>query len=175
MDNDDRALIMLAAYDDMTVARHDFTELNKQVKGRNLQLREAVLVGKNSDGTPTVLDTTSHHGRVGALMGVVAGFVLGMLASPLVASVAVGGTAGAVVATMADHTFKAGLRHYIAQGLAEGTAVVIALTGPVNELWVRRALTGASRYTSFPYSESTIARLERAVTELMSVVGPVDE
>jgi hypothetical protein len=78
-------------------------------------------------------------------------------------------------ATAADHTFRAGLRRYIAQGPAEGTAVVISLTVPVNELWVRRALTGASRYASFPYSESTIARLERAVTELMGVVGPVDE
>jgi hypothetical protein len=28
--NDDRALIMLAAFDDMTVARHDFTELTSK-------------------------------------------------------------------------------------------------------------------------------------------------
>jgi arylsulfatase len=170
--NDDSEVIMLAAYGDMAVARHDFTELNKQLRRGSLWLREAVLVGKNSDGTPTVLDTTNHHGRAGALMGATAGVVAGFFASPMVAMVAVGGVAGAVVAKMADHTLKTGLRHDVARGLAEGTAIVIALTGPFNELWVRRVLSGASSHVSFPYSEPTIASLERAVTEAMSAVSP---
>jgi hypothetical protein len=58
----------------------------------------------------------------------------------------VGGTAVAVVAKIADHNLKAGLRHDIAETMDEGSAVVIALTDPVNELWVRRALGGASRH-----------------------------
>src|SRR5262249_58022842 len=102
-----------------------------------------------------------------------AGLLVGMFASPLVALVAAGGAAGAVVAKMVDHNLKAGLRHYLAKGLAEGSAVVIALTVPINEVWVRRVLSGASGYASFPYSESAIASLERAVAETMSVGGPV--
>jgi uncharacterized membrane protein len=166
-------LIMLAAYGDMAVARHDFTELNNQLKRKNLELREAVLVGKTSDGAQTVLDTTNHHGRHGALMGAVVGVVVGMFAPPMVTAVAVGGATGAVVAKMADHNLKAGLRHDIAETMDEGTAVVIALLAPLDGLWVRRALSGALRHTSFAYSESTIASLERAVAETMSDVAPV--
>jgi arylsulfatase len=172
---DEGAVIMLAAYGDMALASHDFIQLNKQLKRKNLRLREAVLVGKNRDGIPAVLDTTSHHGRVGAMMGATIGLVVGMFAPPLVVAVAVGGAAGMAVATMADHNLKAGLRHDIAPGLAEGTGVVIALTTPLEELWVRRALGGALSHTSLPYSESTIASLERAVAEVMSAVSPIGE
>jgi uncharacterized membrane protein len=170
--NEDSDLIMLAAYGDMAVARHDFTELNNQLKRGNLQLREAVLVGKTSEGAPTVLDTTNHHGRLGAAMGAVVGLVVGIFAPPMVAAVAIGGAAGAVVATMTDRNLKAGLRRDIAETMDEGTAVVVALLWPVNELWVRRTLSGAVKHTSFPYSESTIASLEQAVAETMSDIAP---
>ena len=77
-------------------------------------MRESVLLGKNTDGTPTVLDTNSgHHGRTRAIVGAGMGFLIGVLTMPVLpVTVAVGAAAGAAVATFADRTLKAGLpRH----------------------------------------------------------------
>jgi hypothetical protein len=84
------------------------------------------------------------------------GFLLGLLTLPaLSVSVAVVTVAGAVVATFADHTLKAGLRHDIADHLASATGVVITVVGALDELWARRVLSGASTYVAVQFPDST--------------------
>ena len=170
---DTRDVIAVSCYGDLERARKDFDELSRQIKKEHFQVRESVLLGKNADGTPTVLDTSSgHHGRTGAIVGAGMGFLIGVLTMPILpATVAVGAAAGAAVATFADHTLKSGLRHDIAEKLAEATGVVITLATAYDEPWARRALSGASAYMTVPYPESTIASLEEAVMKAMSGLG----
>ncbi|RDH78157.1 DUF1269 domain-containing protein [Mycolicibacterium moriokaense] len=166
-------LIVISCYGDLAYARKDFDELSKQVRKKRVQVRESVLLAKNADGTPIVLDTSSgHHGRTGAIVGASMGFLLGMLTIPaLPVSVAVGAMTGAAVAKFADHTLKVGLRHDIAESLAAATGVVITVVRGIDELWARRALGGASRHISVPFPESTIASLELAVADAMNDLG----
>ena len=141
---DTRDVIAVSCYGDLERARKDFDELTRQIKKEHFQVRESVLLGKNADGTPTVLDTSSgHHGRTGASVGAGMGFLIGVLT----------------------------MRHDIAEKLAEATGVVITLATAYDEQWARRALSGASAYMTVPYPESTIASLEEAVMKAMSGLG----
>jgi len=174
---DKRDLIMVSCYCDLDCARDDFAELARQIKKRSFNVRESVLLGKNAEGMPIVLDTSSgHHGRTGAIVGAGMGFLLGVLMMPtLPISVAVGAAAGATVAKFADHTLKAGLRHDIAEHLDKATGVVISVVDALDELWAKRALKNADAYVAVPYPDSTIVSLERAVADTMSRVHPDDE
>lgn len=168
-------LILVAAYGDLACARDDFDELAKQVKQQCFYVREAVMVAKSTDGTPTVLATASgHHGRAGAIGGATIGFLVGLLVPPLPMSVVIGAATGAVVANVADHNLKTGLRHDVGETMAAGQSVVIVLTTPANELWVRRALPGASTHTSVPFPKSTIASLERVVADAINTAASVN-
>jgi uncharacterized membrane protein len=171
--DDTRDVIMVSCYGDLDSARRDFDELARQIKKKRVEVRESVLLGRSTDGTPVVLGTSSgHHGRTGAIVGASMGFLLGLLTMPaLPVSVAVGTVAGAAVAKFADHTLKAGLRHDIAEHLAEATGVVITVVGALDELWARHALSSASTYVAVPFPDSTIASLERAVAEAMAERG----
>ena len=165
-------LILVAAYRDLACARIDFDELAKQVKQERFYVREAVMVGKNTDGTPIVLGTASgHHGRAGAIGGATIGFLVGLLVPPLPVSVVIGAATGAAVANVVDHNLKTGLRHDVAETMAAGQAVVIVLTSPANELWVRRALPGASTHIHIPFPQTTIASLERVVTDALGIAA----
>jgi uncharacterized membrane protein len=161
-------LIMVAAYGDLACARNDFDELAKQIKQERFYVREAVMVGKNTDGTPIVVATAGgHHGRAGAIGGATIGFLVGLIVPPLPVSVVLGAATGAAVANVADHNLKTGLRHDVGETLATGQGVVITLTSPANELWVRRALPRASTHTVVPFPKSTIASMERVIAEAM--------
>ncbi len=173
-DAEGRELIMVSCYGDLACARRNFADLTEQVKKGRVQVRESVLLGKNADGLPIVLDTSSgHHGRTGAIVGAGLGFLLGLLTMPtLPISVAIGAVTGAAVAGYADHTIKAGLRHDIAEKLVAATGVVVTVVSGLDEMWVRRALRGASAYVAVPFPDSTIASLEQAVTDAMKSVSP---
>lgn len=171
--NDDtRELILVAAYSDLVSARGDFDELARQVKQERFRVREALLLGKEADGSPAVRETSSgHHARAGAAMGVGVGVLVGLFIPPVPAAMAVGAAAGALVASFADHNVKIGLRHDIAETLTPGTGVVVVLVSAYNVLWARRALGGTSSHVVVPFAESSIASLEHTVAEAMNVVG----
>jgi arylsulfatase len=168
-------LILVAAYGDLACARHDFDELAKGVKRQRFYVRESVMVGKDTDGTPIVLATASgHHGRAGVIGGATIGFLVGLIVPPLPVSVAIGAATGAAVANVADHNLKTGLRHDVGETLAAGQGVVIILTSPADELWVRRALPGASTHTVVQFPKSTIASMERVIAEAMRTAAPAN-
>jgi uncharacterized membrane protein len=170
--NEENALIMVAPYGDLASARHDFDDLCDQVKQKRFELREAVLVSKNAEGIPTVIETRNYHARSGAGWGAGVGLLVGLLVPPLVASAAVGAAAGALVAMFTDHSLKSGLRHDVGQALAAGTAVVIAVLKPESRWSVERALSASATKSVVEFAESTIAGLETEIAKAMSTVTP---
>ena len=165
--NEHNALIVVAAYDDVSAARRDFETLRQQVKDDRFELREAVLAVKDAHGMPAVLEISRHHAGAGAGWGAGLGALLGLFVPPLLATLAFGAAAGAVVAKFADHTLKIGLRREVGQALAAGTGVVLAVCKPPSQLFVERALSGSQRISIVPFSDSTIARLEKEVDAVM--------
>src|ERR1700745_145694 len=98
--NEKDMLIIVAGYGALESARRDFADLNDKVKQQRLEIREAVLVIKDDDGVPTVIAASNRHGRAGAGWGAGVGLLVGLITPPLVASVAIGATAGIVLAKL---------------------------------------------------------------------------
>jgi hypothetical protein len=49
---EDNALVIVAGYQDLDSARHDFDTLTERADDKSVALQAAVLVGKDSDGNP---------------------------------------------------------------------------------------------------------------------------
>ncbi len=165
-------LVLVAGYRDLDAARRDFDGLNARVKDKSIALRGAVMVGKDASGKPTLIDTGNHLGRRGAAWGAGVGLTVGLFSPALLASAVVGGAAGAMAGTFADHRLKSGLADKIGQALAEGTAVVIAVLPIGSRLAVEQVLAGAPLKSVVELEHSTLAGLESSLTEAMGKFNP---
>ena len=141
--SEEHALVIVAGYQDLDSARRDFDTLTERTKGKQISLRGAVLVGKDAEGNPLLVDTGNRLGRRGAAWGAGAGLAVGLFSPALLASAAVGAAAGALAGTFADHRIKSGLADKIGQALAAGSGVVIAVVPPQGRLATEQALAGS--------------------------------
>jgi len=162
--DDDHELILIAAYGDLDTARSDFEELTKRAK-HGLEMRAAALVTKDADGHPTVVEAHNKHGRVGAGLGAGVGILLGLFVPPFGLAVLVGATAGAVVASVAEHELRTGLRHEVGEALEAGTGVIITVTYPNGRIPVEKTLTKSHEIRSLRMDKSTIASIEQTVAD----------
>ena len=129
----DHALVIVAGYQDLDSARRDFETLTEQTKAKRIAVHGAVLVGKDADGTPILIDTGNHLGRRGAAWGAGAGLAVGLFSPVLLAGAfgaAAGAAAGALVGTFANHRIKSGLADKIGQAMSAGSGLIIAVTPP---------------------------------------------
>src|ERR1039458_9520292 len=88
--------VVIAAYLIPDLAQKDFDSLVKLVGDKQLKVEGVALVTNDADGNVTVKETGDHLGRKGMAVGGGVGLVVGLLAPPLLASVVVGGAAGAL-------------------------------------------------------------------------------
>ena len=101
------------------------------------------------------------------------GLVVGLFAPPLLASVVVGGAAGAVVGRFADHQLKTGIRDKIGEALPPGSAGIIAFFDDDQRLALERALPG-SRLKSVVQSDKNglVRGLKASLAEAMGKFSP---
>jgi len=164
-------LIMIAGYPDLDTARQDWVFLADRLRKKLFDVRDALLVSKDADGKPTVVETGNHLARQGAGWGVAIGIVVGLFAAPILATVALGAVAGAAVAKFADHELRSRLRHEIGKALDAGTAVVIVIMPPESQLSVDRVLSRSTAKTVVAMDDSTINSIEATIAEEMKQVG----
>jgi arylsulfatase A-like enzyme/uncharacterized membrane protein len=170
--SEEHAVVLVAGYQDLGTASDEFRRLTERAKDKTIALRGAVLVGKDADGKPTLIDTGNHLGRRGAAWGAGVGLAVGLFSPALLASAAVGAAAGAVAGTFADHRLKSGLGEKIGQALAAGTGVVIAVLPPGSRLGVEQALASSPMKSVVEVEHSTLQGLESALTEAMAKFNP---
>lgn len=169
--NEHDEVILINPYDDLAAARKDFTMLRSEVHRGRIELREAVLVARDDDGRPTVVEISKGHVRSGAGFGAGLGLLAGLLVPALVASVAVGAAAGALAAKFADHGMKSGLKHEVGEALERNTGVVLIMARPAVFSTVSQVLSSALAGTTVEFAGATIANLEAAITAAMADVG----
>lgn len=168
----EQALVLVAGYRDLDVARGEFDALAERVKAKQINLKGALLVGKDAEGNATVVDTCDHLGRKGAGWGVGVGVAVGLFAPPLLASAAIGATAGVLADKFVEQRFKTGLPDKIGQALAAGSGVVIAVLPLASRLAIERALAGAALKSVVELDSSTYKGLESALAEAMGKFHP---
>src|ERR1019366_1597587 len=127
--------VVIAAYLIPDLAQQDFDTLVGLVKDKQLTVEGVALVTNDAEGKVTVKETGDHLGRKGMTVGGGVGLAVGLLAPPLLASVAVGGAAGALVGKFARHRVESGLAEKMGAALPPGSAGTVdaALTSAVRK------------------------------------------
>ena len=168
----DVQMLLVAGYADVDVAEREFRALAARVTAKELHSSGMILVGKNLDGSPRVMDTGNHLGRRGAGWGGGVGVLVGLLAPPMLASVAVGAAAGAVVGRFAGHKLTSGIQGKVGEALKSGTAVIIAVFPAGERLAVEQALPGAPLKSVVESDEGGFGELKDALAEAMGKFSP---
>ncbi len=169
---DDLMVLVVAGYQDVATARQDFDAVADLVRAKQVSSRGAILIAKDADGEVHLDQTGDHLGRKGLGWGAGVGVLVGLFAPPMLASVAVGGAAGAVVGRFADHRLKAGLQDKIGDALAAGSAVFIGVFPAGERLTVERALAGSPAKSVVESDEKGLSELESALAEAMGKFNP---
>ena len=170
--SEEHAVVLVAGYQDLGTAQTEFQALTDRVKDKSISLKGAVLVGKDAEGKPALIDTGNRLGRRGAAWGAGVGLAVGLFSPALLASAAIGAAAGAVAGTFADHRLKSGLGEKIGQALAAGTGVVIAVLPPESRLAVEQTLPGSPMKSVVAMDSSTVRGLEGALADAMAKFNP---
>lgn len=165
-------MLLVAGYADVDLAEQEFRALAERVAAGEVRTSAMILVGKEADGTARVMDTGNHLGRRGAGWGGGVGVLVGLLSPPLLASVAVGTAAGAVVGRFAGHKLTNTVQDQIGAALKTGTAVVIGVFPSEERLPVSQALNGAPMKSVVESDEGGIDELQRALAEAMGKFSP---
>ncbi|KZS79067.1 arylsulfatase [Mycobacterium kansasii] len=174
--SEDNALVIVAGYQDIDSARHDFENLTGRANAKTLPLQGAVLIGKDDEGNPVLLDTGNRLGRRGAKWGAGGGLAVGVFSPALLAAGLVGGAVGAatgaLAGTFAHHRIKSGLADKIGQALSAGSAVIIVVTPAPGRLPVEQTLAGSPMKSVAELSHSTLRSLGAALQEAMGKFNP---
>ncbi|WP_395659783.1 sulfatase-like hydrolase/transferase [Nocardioides sp.] len=168
----DNLILVVAAYQDLEAAQREFDTLAAQVADRQVASRGLILVSKDAEGATTVHDTGDHLGRRGAGWGGGVGVLVGLFAPPLLASVAVGATAGAVVGKFTGHKVRGAIEEKIGDAMPAGTAFVIGLFPPDERLAVEQQLTGSPAKSVVEMDEAGLRDLQDALGEAMGKFSP---
>jgi uncharacterized membrane protein len=121
---------IVAAFSDENGASDALKDL-RSLGGDVLGVKEAAVLVRDDDGKLEIRE--SHHVKKGAVMGGIAGAVVGLIAGP-VGWVAVGGAAvGALAARLRDSGFADERLRQVGESLKPGTSALIVI---VEHRWV---------------------------------------
>lgn len=165
-------MLLVAAYPDVEVAEAEFRALADKVRAKELSSQGMILVGRDADGTPRLMDTGNHLGRRGAGWGGGAGVLVGLFAPPMLGAAAVGAAAGAVVGHFAGHKLTAAIQQEVGAALKTGTAAIIGVFPAESRLDVERVLPGSPVKSVVESDERGIDELKAKLAEAMGNFNP---
>jgi len=163
--------VVIAAYLIPDLAQKDFDALVGLVKDKQLTVEGVALVTNDSSGNVTINETGDHLGRKGMAVGGGVGLVVGLLAPPLLASVAVGGAAGALVGKFARHRVESGLAEKMGAALPPGSAGIVAIYDRGKADTVNGALASAVRKSVAQVDGGGAKKLKAALAEAQAGMG----
>jgi arylsulfatase len=163
--------VVIAAYLIPDLAQQDFDGLVKLVKDKQLKVEGVALVTNDADGNVTINETGDHLGRKGMEIGGGVGLVVGLFAPPLLASVIVGGAAGALVGKFARHRVESGLEEKMGAALPPGSAGIVAIYDRAKAGAVDTALASAVRKSVAHVDGGGAKKLKAALADAQAGLG----
>jgi uncharacterized membrane protein len=163
--------VVIAAYLIPDLAQTDFDALVGLVKDKQLTVEGVALVTNDSSGNVTINETGDHLGRKGMAVGGGVGLVIGLLAPPLLASMVVGGAAGALAGKFARHRVESGLAEKMGAALPPGSAGIVAIYDRSKATTVDATLTSAVRKSVAQVDGGGAKKLKAALAEAQAGMG----
>ena len=164
--------VLVAGYQTVEQAQADFDALIAAVQSKATHIEAAILVAHDADGNVSVQQTGDHLGRKGAGWGGSVGFLVGLAAPPLLASVVVGAAGGAIVGKFANHKLEAGLHDRIGEAMKPGTAAIITMFASEERLAVERTLPGSPMKSVVTTEAKGTKALKESLAEAMGKFSP---
>jgi uncharacterized membrane protein len=163
--------VVIAAYLIPDLARQDFDGLVALVADKQLTVEGMALVSNDADGSVSVSETGDHLGRKGAEIGGGVGLVVGLLAPPLLASMVVGGAAGALIGKFARHRVDSGLADKMGAALPPGSAGIVAIYDRSKVAVVDTALASAVKKSVAQVDGHGAKQLKAALADAQAGMG----
>ena len=145
MSKEDKNIVIVAAYMGTEPAKKNFDQLTQLVKAKKIKSDGMILVEKDKDGQLRVSETGDHLGRKGMEWGGGVGLLVGLFAPPLLASIAVGAAAGALVGKFAKSKISDSIEGGLGQNLKPGQAAILAIVEEGDRLTAEQALADSHR------------------------------
>ncbi|MGR0318463.1 sulfatase-like hydrolase/transferase [Agromyces sp. ZXT2-3] len=164
--------VLVAGYQDIESAQHDFDGLVRRVKEKTLRIEGAILVTHDPDGEVTVADTGDHLGRKGAGWGAGVGLAVGLFAPALIPAIAVGAAGGALAGVFADTRLKSGIADHIGTNLPPGRAGIVVVFDEASRLAVEQALAGSPAKSVAQTEHRGLAQLKASLAEAAGKFSP---
>jgi arylsulfatase len=164
--------VIMAAYPSAGPAQHDFDALVQLVKDKRVASEGVILVERDAGGQVKVSQTGDHLGRKGLGWGGGVGLVVGLFSPPLLASVAVGATAGGLIGRFARHKVDSGLEEGLGSKLTPGSAVIVAMVDDDDRLAAEQALAGSPAKSVAPMDKAGVRGLKDALAEAAGKFSP---
>jgi arylsulfatase len=164
--------VLVAGYQGVETATADFDGLLDLVKRKAVAIEAVILVTHDEAGNVSVQRTGDNLGRKGAGWGGGVGFLVGLAAPPLLASIAVGAAAGAIVGKFADRKLETGLHDRLGAALPPGSAAIIAMFEEDQRLAVEQALPGSPIKSVVQTDKKGVAALKDSLAEAMGKFSP---
>jgi uncharacterized membrane protein len=163
--------VVIAAYLIPDLARKDFDGLVKLVADKQLTVEGVALVANDADGNVSVSETGDHLGRKGTEIGGGVGLVVGLLAPPLLASMIIGGAAGALIGKFARHRVESGLADEMGGALPPGSAGIVAIYDRSKGTSVDTALASAVKKSVAQVDGHGAKQLKAALADAQAGMG----
>lgn len=161
----EKKIVIMAGYQSVDVAKTDFEQLVQLVKTKKITTEGMILAQNDQNGKVTVSETGDHLGRKGMGWGGGVGVLVGLLAPPLLASVAVGAVVGGLLGKFANHKLSGSIEGNLAAKLKPGTAMILAIIPEGDQYEAERALPGSPAKSVAEMDEKGLKGLKDALGE----------
>ena len=165
-------IVIVAAYMETEPAKMNFDQLTRLVKDKRIKSDGMILVEKDKDGQLLVSETGDHLGRKGMEWGGGVGLLVGLFAPPLLAAVAVGAAAGALVGKFAKNKVVGSLEGGLGQNLKPGQAAILAIVEEEDRLAAEQALADSTAKSVAVMDEGGAKGLKAALNEARGKFNP---
>jgi uncharacterized membrane protein len=125
--------VIVAAFNDLNGASQALTSLKEAKKERLIEIEDAAVLTKDSDGKIRIKETADMRAGKGATIGAIAGGVVGLLAGPVGWAALGGGVIGGLAAKLHDSGFPDDRLRQLAEGLTPDSSALVAV---IDHRWV---------------------------------------